>query len=133
MNVRVDLLLRMNPPPPLQYNASYETSVRPQAPAAEGHASLGLSRRQVVAASAAAALPLEWEDCCRAAITSSSTATYCLPYSDVMPHPPSCAIDGKKSSFFRSTENVDEVVITIVFGGKVFLQRIDCHWYSYFG
>jgi hypothetical protein len=123
----------VNPNPALQYNASYETSVRPQAPVAEGYAALGLSRRQVVAAGAAAALPVEWEDCSRAVVTSSSTATYCLPYSDVMPHPPSCAIDGKKSSFFRSAENVDEVVITIVFGGKVFLHRVDCHWYSYFG
>ena len=50
-----------------------------------------------------------------------------------MPHPPACALDGKKSSFFRSAENVDEVVVTIVFGGKVFLHKIDCHWYSYFG
>jgi hypothetical protein len=50
-----------------------------------------------------------------------------------MPHPPACAMDGKKSSFFRSAENVDEVIITIVFGGKVFLHKIDCHWYSYFG
>jgi hypothetical protein len=42
-------------------------------------------------------------------------------------------LDGKKSSFFRSVEGVDDVTITFVFGGKVFLHHVDCHWYSYFG
>lgn len=108
--------------------------MRPKASLEESQTpALGLSRRQIVAASAAPAVPVQWEDCCRAVVSSKSTATYCLPYSDVMPHPPACAFDGKKSSFFRSAENVDDLTITIVFGGKVFLHKIDCHWYSYFG
>jgi hypothetical protein len=90
------------------------------------------SRRQIAASEASPALPIQWEDCARAVISSNSTATYCLPYSDVKPHPPSCVLDGKKSSFYRSAEGVDEVVITFVFGGKVFLHRVDCVWYSYF-
>jgi len=111
---------------------------------------------QLAAAAAAPALPVQWVDCARAASSASSSATclphalppsifvtvcspfplyfcntlrsYCLPYSDVQPHPATCALDGKKSSFYRSAEGVDCVRITVVFGGKVFLHRIDAHW-----
>ena len=85
----------------LQYNARYETSVRPQDPGQGVHSTQSASRRQIVAAAAAPAQPVKWEDCARASTSAQSTATYCLPYSTVQPHPPACALDGKKSSFYR--------------------------------
>jgi hypothetical protein len=83
---------------PWQYNASYETSVRPQVTAEDDRSStLSKSRRQIVAEGAAVALPVQWDDCASAAgapsppsftsafsssffaVSAQSTATYCLP------------------------------------------------------